>query len=149
MIKIFFLSFLTVVAVLKAVAQGNADDITGRWMSAENNMEIEIFKVNTEYKAKVVWIDDSNDRSRPMNTRTDWKNPDETLRKRKIIGLVVMCDLVYNKENNDWEDGHIYDPNSGKDWKAKAWITKDGHLKIRGYWDLQVFGKDILFKKVL
>lgn len=148
MIKLFFLSVFTVTAVLKAAPQSSPDDIIGRWMSTENNLAVEIFKTNNEYKAKVIWIDDSDDKNRPMNTRSDWKNPDEKLRARKIIGLVVMHGLIYNKENSDWEGGRIYDPNSGKDWNAKAWLTKEDHLKVRGYWDFQFFGKDILFKKV-
>jgi uncharacterized protein (DUF2147 family) len=148
MINLFFLSVLTVTTALKATPLYNSDEIIGRWMSTKNNLAVEIFKTNNEYKAKVVWIDDSDDKNRPMNTRCDWKNPDENLRRRKIIGLVVMHGLVFNRANHDWEGGRIYDPNSGKDWNAKVWLTKDEHLKVRGYWDFQVLGKDILFKKV-
>lgn len=146
--KIIFIAILTVTTVLKAPCQNNSDQIVGCWMSAENNMEVEIFKVNSEYKAKVVWIDDSNDKSRPMNTRTDWKNPDETLRKRKIIGLEIMHGLVYKKIDNEWADGRIYDPSSGKDWNVKIYFTKAGLLKVRGYWGFQLLGKDLLFRKV-
>ncbi len=138
-----------VTAAFKAAPQNNPDDIIGHWMSTDNNLAVEIFKTNNEYKAKVIWIDDSNDKNRPMNTRSDWKNPDEKLRARKIIGLVVTHGLIYNKENNDWEGGRIYDPNSGKDWNAKAWLTRGDHLKVRGYWDFQMLGKDISFRKVL
>ena len=149
MIKFFLLSVLTVTAALKAATQNSPDDIIGRWMNSENNLAVEIFKENNEYEAKVVWIDDSDDRSRPMNTRCDRKNPDERLRTRKIIGLVVMHGLIYNKENSDWEGGRIYDPNSGKDWNARAWLTSGDYLKVRGYWDFQFLGKDLLFKKVI
>lgn len=148
MIRLFFICVLTVTGALKASPQNNPDDIIGRWMSTENNLAVEIFKTNNEYKAKVIWIDDSDDKNRPMNIRSDWKNPDERLRARKIIGLVVMHGLFYNKENNDWEGGRIYDPNSGKDWNAKVWVMRGDRLKVRGYWDFQMLGKDILFKKV-
>jgi uncharacterized protein (DUF2147 family) len=60
-----------------------------------------------------------------------------------------MNSLVYNEQNNDWEQGQIYDPHSGKYWDAKAWLTKDGYLKVRGYWDFQLLGKNIIFKKIL
>ncbi len=105
MIKLFFLSVLTIMAALKAAPQKNPDEIIGRWMSSENNLAVEIFKTNNEYKAKVIWIDDSDDKNRPMNTRNDWKNPNENLRTRKIIGLVVMHGLVYNAANHDWRVG--------------------------------------------
>ena len=135
--------------VEKSLSQNNSNQIVGRWMSAENNLEVEIFKAGDSFNAKVVWIDDSDDKSRPMNTRCDFRNPDEALRNRKIIGLVVMKDLTYNSENNDWEQGKIYDPHNGKDWNAKACFTKGGLLKVRGYWGYQLLGKDLLFRKIL
>ena len=130
-------------------SQNIPDQIIGRWISDENNLEVEIFKADGSYKAKVVWIDDSDDKSRPMNTRRDWKNPDKNLRTRKIIGMEIMHGLVYKDMNNDWEDGSIYDPSSGKEWNAKMYFTKAGLLKVRGYWGFQLLGKDILFKKIL
>ena len=133
----------------KTFSQNNSDQIVGHWMSAENNLEVEIFKTGDNYDAKVVWIDDSNDKSRPMNTRCDFRNPDQSLRKRKIIGLIVMDGLIYNKKNNEWEKGKIYDPHTGKDWNAKASLTKDGLLRVRGYLGFQLFGKDLLFRKIL
>lgn len=135
--------------VLKAASQNNADRIVGQWMSAENNMAVEIYKTGKFYEAKVIWVDNSNDKSTSMNAGYDTRNPDETLRKRKIIGLVVMNSLMYNEENNDWEEGQIYDPHSGKYWNAKASLTKDGLLRVRGYWGYQLLGKDIFFKKIL
>ena len=149
MIKIFFISILTVTAVLKAASQNNPDQIIGRWMSAENNMAVEIYKAGKFYEAKVIWVDNSKDKSTPVDAKFDFRNPDENLRKRKIIGLVVMNGLVYNKENNDWEQGKIYDPHNGKDWNAKVCFTKAGLIKVRGYWGVQLLGKDLLFKKML
>ena len=149
MIKLFFLYVVMITFVQKSFSQNNPDQIIGRWMSSENNLEVEIFKTDVTYNAKVVWIDDSDDKSRPMNSRCDFRNPDETLRKRKIIGLVVMNGLIYNEENNDWEQGKIYDPHNGKDWNAKASLTKGSLLRVRGYWGFQLFGKDLMFTKIL
>ncbi len=134
---------------LKSKTTNNADAIIGKWMNAEdNNIEVEVYKVGNEYKAKVVWFDDTDDRSRPMATRCDTKNPDKTLRSRKIIGLEVMYGLVYNVDEDEWQDGRIYDASTGKDWNAKAWINKDGCLKVRGFWHLEFLGQNMCFKKV-
>jgi uncharacterized protein (DUF2147 family) len=149
MIKLFFLSVVMITVVQKSFSQNNPDQIIGSWMSAENNLEVEIFKTGDNYKARVEWFDDSDDKSRPMNTRCDFRNPDESLRKRKIIGLVVMNGLIYNEENNDWEQGKIYDPHSGRDWNAEASLAKRGLLRVRGYWGFQLLGKDLLFRKIL
>ena len=148
MVKLFFISLLTITRVLNAISQNEPDAITGRWMSAENNLEVEIFKSGTRYDARVIWIDDSNDKSRPMNVRCDIMNPNEGLRSRKIIGLEVMYGLVYNAGQKEWMNGKIYDPESGKEWNAKAWLNKEGYLKVRGYWGFEFVGKCLLFKKV-
>lgn len=148
MVKIFFLSLLTITLVLNAISQNESDAIAGRWMSSENNLEVEIYKSGNLYNARVIWIDDSNDKSRPMNVRCDIKNPNEALRSRKIIGLEVMYGLAYNADQKEWMNGKIYDPESGREWNAKAWLNKEGYLKVRGYWGLEFIGKCLLFKKV-
>lgn len=119
-------------------------------MNAEdNNLEVEVYRIGTEYRAKIVWFDDSDDKSKPMAERCDTKNPDKALRTRKIIGLEVMNGLVYNEDDDEWQDGRIYDASTGKDWNAKAWIAKDGSLKVRGFWNFEILGKNMRFKKVL
>ena len=83
-----------------------------------------------------------------MNERRDTKNPDKTLRTQKIIGMEVMHGLMYNIKEDEWQDGRIYDASSGKDWNAKAWLTKDGCLKVRGFWHFEFLGQNMCFKKV-
>ncbi|MCW3107543.1 MAG: hypothetical protein JWQ09_2049 [Segetibacter sp.] len=126
----------------------NADAITGKWMSTKGNLEVEVFKTGKEYKAKVIWFDDRDDKSRPMNTRCDKWNPDEQLRKQKILGMEVMKGLVYNANVREWQNGVIYDARSGKYYSASAVVTSAGLLKVRGYWHIRLFGQTMSFKKV-
>jgi len=129
-------------------AQKNPDAIIGKWMSDEDNLEVEVYKVGNEFKAKVLWFDDSDDKSKPMSTRTDEKNPDKALRNRRIIGLEVLSGLTYDEDDDEWVHGAIYDSKSGKDWSAKVWLNKDNRLKVRGYWLVSLFGETMTFKKV-
>lgn len=129
-------------------AQPNFNSITGKWMSTEGNLMVEVYKVNNEYRARVLWFDDTDDKSRPYTTRLDIKNPNKSLRSKKILGLEVMYGLVYNADDEEWRGGRIYDASSGKDWNAKAWVDKDGCLKVRGFWHLEFLGQNICFKKV-
>lgn len=126
----------------------NADTITGKWMSTEKNLLVEVFKTGNEYKAKVLWFDDVDNKKRPVDIRQDTENPDKNLRNRKIIGLQVMHGLYYNTKDNEWQGGKIYDPTTGREWSAKAWINKEGVLKVRGFWHFTIFGKNMSFKKV-
>lgn len=49
---------------------------------------------------------------------------------KPILGMIIMWDLV--PEGNGWSGGKIFDPESGKTYRAKIWM--DGSkLKVRGY----------------
>ena len=129
------------------VGQHYQEQIIGKWMSLRKNVIVEVFKTGNEYIGKIVWFDDSDDKNRPMLVRTDFKNPEPSLRKRKLIGLEVMHGLFYDEKLHEWQDGKIYDASKGKHWNAKAWITKEGILNVRGYWHLELLGQNISFKK--
>ena len=144
----FFLALLIITTAFNIPSHHTSADITGRWMNAENNLEVEIFKTGNEFKAIVIWFDDSDDKSKPLDTRCDVKNPDKQLRTRKVIGMEVMKGLIYNQTNDDWEDGRIYDATTGRNWNADAWLMENGKLRVRGYWHFQLLGQNIFFKRV-
>lgn len=147
--KISIFILISFYAVMISPAQGNPNAIIGKWMSTDNKLEVEVFKQDNVYKAKVIWFDDADDRSIPLNQRGDGKNLDKALRTRKVIGMEVMNGLQYSAGDNEWQEGRIYDASTGKDWNAKAWLTKDGLLKVRAFWHFEVFGENISFKKVV
>lgn len=146
--KIIAFPLLLLTLTIFSATQYNANAIVGRWMNADQNLEVEVFKQGNEYRAKVIWFDDTDDKSSPMGLRCDRKNPNKTLRTRKLIGLEVMHGLVYNTDDDEWQDGRIYDASSGKDWNAKAWLTHDGCLKVRGFWHFEFLGQNMCFKRV-
>lgn len=145
--KYFFLICLFT-SNFTAGVQQKADAITGKWMSTENNLEVEVFRQNAEYKARLLWFDDSDDKTKPMASRLDEKNHDKTLRSRKLLGIEVLHGLQYNKDDDEWQGGIIYDSSSGKNWDAKAWINTEGVLKVRGYWNIPLLGETMSFKRV-
>ncbi len=145
---LMLVSIMSVATVFKLVAQTSSDDITGHWLSDDKTIEVEIYRCGNEYNGKIIWLDDSNDKSRPMNTRIDKHNPNPDLRARKLIGLVVLEGLVYDEEKKEWAGGKIYNPHTGKQLDAKAWLTKEGCLEVRGFIGFEFLGKDLLFKKV-
>ena len=124
-----------------------ADQICGKWQNEDKNLVVQIYRDNAEYKAKVVWFD-NGEGEQAMYTYTDKRNPDPNLRSRKVLGMNVLESLTYDPENHSWEDGTIYDASSGKVWSSSAKITKDGNLKVKGYWKFKFIGKTINFKRI-
>lgn len=145
-------SFITLLLIMPAFSHTSSwhepDEIIGCWMNTENNLEVEVFKAGVEYKARVVWFDDSDDKDEPMNVRCDKKNPNALLRTRKVIGLEVMQGLIYNSKSDEWGSGVIYDSSSGKTWSAKAYLSNDNCLTVRGFWNFEFLGQNIRFKKI-
>ena len=138
-----------IILIFKNIKNINADKIIGKWIANEGkNVIVLVYKHGTEFKAKIVWFDDSDDKARPMATRYDNKNPDKNLRSRKLIGLEVLGGLTYNAEDDEWRDVHIYDPSSDKEYSAKTWFTSEGMLKVRGYCPFEIFGQTMWFTKI-
>ncbi|WEK18637.1 MAG: DUF2147 domain-containing protein [Candidatus Pedobacter colombiensis] len=121
------------------------DKIVGKWISEKKNLIVEIYKSGIEFKAKVVWFDDQDDLSSPMDNRTDFRNPDPALRSRKLLGMEVLKQLKFKEESNSWEDGIIYDSINGKEWSSCAFFTDSGHLRVKGYWKLKMLCKSMDF----
>lgn len=125
-----------------------ADRILGKWMTEQKNLIVEVYKEGIEYKARILWFNDSDDRSRPMDIRTDLRNQNPELRSRKLIGLDVLKLLTYHRESNTWENGVIYDALSGKEWSSYAYLTENGTLRVKGFWHFKFLSKSLDFTKI-
>lgn len=142
----FLLWVVAVMAALPLSAQTNkADDIVGYWLNEEGTGKIQIFKVNTSYYGKLVWLKDPND-SVTGKPRTDVENPDPKLRSIPLIGLVNLKGFVFDGDD-EWKDGSIYDPKNGKTYNCFMKFESANILKIRGYIGVSMLGRTTLWKK--
>lgn len=133
--------------LLRAQNVSPTEQICGRWTTVEKNLTVDVYKDNGEYKAKIVWFK-NDDESKRMDEWTDKHNPNKELRDRKILGMDVVDDLVYDAKSKSWEHGKVYDAKSGHYWDASAYLTNDGLLKVTGYWHFKFIGRTMTFKKV-
>src|SRR5215217_2150749 len=102
-----------VICSIMAVAQ-KKDDILGKWISANKEGQIEIYKKGDKYFGKLAWIKEPNDdKGKP---KLDVKNPNASLRSRTLLGLEILKD--FNFDDNQWADGTIYDPQTGKTYSC-------------------------------
>lgn len=134
---------LTVVAVmmlagLTAQAQTKADDILGIWWNQEKTSKIEVYKNNGKYFGKIIHLEEPNDEQ--GKPKVDKDNPEAKLRTRPLLGMVILQDLAYD-EDNEYEDGNIYDPKSGKTYSANAELVNKNQLDLRGYVGISLIGR--------
>jgi uncharacterized protein (DUF2147 family) len=139
------LSFFTGIKHPANVAAA-AQQICGKWESSEKNLIVQVYCEDDKFKAKIIWYTDTG--GKPMDYWTDKRNPDPALRNRKILGMSVLRDLMYQPETNSWENGIIYESKNGREWNASVRIDKNGSLKVKGYWHFKFIGKTMTFSRV-
>lgn len=57
---------------------------------------------------------------------------DDPRYNQKVLGMTIITDMEFQKNDNEWEDGEILDPKKGKVYDCKLWV-EDGKLQVRGY----------------
>jgi len=117
----------------------------GVWLHPNKRIEIEITPCGDRLCAKIVWFKRPyGDDGLPL---ADEKNKDPALRTRPLLGLDVLQGLRAAGENN-WEDGEIYNPDDGANYRTQMSIDKDGNLRIRAYTLLPLLGHTMIWTPV-
>jgi uncharacterized protein (DUF2147 family) len=113
-------------------------NIEGDWYTENNNAIIKIYKDGNTLSGKITWIKTPNDEN--GNPKTDPENPDEKLKSRKRLGMIMMYNFSYD-EDDQWDDGEIYDPESGNTYSGIITMTSKNKLDLRGYVGISWFGR--------
>ena len=102
---------LAMLLSLKTFAQNNSDAIIGKWLKTnKEDLIIEVYKVNDEYKGRISWSKDD----------------------KKPVGFIMLENLRYDQISKEWEGGKIRDPNSSRSYNATASMNLDGTLELIG-----------------
>lgn len=127
--KLILLLFLGFYA-FSAISQ-EADKILGIWWNEEKTSKIEVEKKNGKYIGTVVYMIPEKyvDGKPPL----DDKNPDESLQSRSVVGIQILNGFEYNAKDEEWKNGTIYDPKSGRTYDCYAWFEGDDLLKLKGF----------------
>jgi uncharacterized protein (DUF2147 family) len=143
--KVNIIAFILGIVLTLKAQNKDQDAILGKWMNAEKDLAVEIFKLNGAYRAKVIWFECYD--GTKMSDYFDKKNPNKALQNRPWLGLEVLSSLSF-KGGTEWQNGHIYDPNTGNTFRSVCHLEKDNILKVRGYWMYQWIGKNLIFNRM-
>ena len=109
--------------------QHEGDAILGKWLKIpKKDMIIEVYRVEDEYKGKITWTVDKNE--------------------KKPTGFLILEDLQYNSKKQIWENGKINDPGSGGVYSATAKLDQEGTLEVTGYKGMKFLGVTKYFERV-
>jgi uncharacterized protein (DUF2147 family) len=138
--------FLLFILISQSVfAQTKSDAIVGIWLSEAKDLKVEVYKQKNQYFGKMVWFD-CPPNTPPMEHYKDKANPNPSLRSRAWLGMILLKNLVFDGKN-EWENGDIYDPNSGSTYRSKVKLLDAQTLHVRGYIGIPLFGKTMVFSR--
>lgn len=140
------LSIISIFICFTTYAQSNSSAILGDWYNQEKDAIINIYEEEGKYFGKITWMLNPHDEN--GKAKTDPLNPDEKLRSRSRMGMVIMYDFIYD-DGNVWEDGNIYDPKSGNEYSGTMTLTSENSLDLRGYVGIPIFGRTSTWSRKL
>ena len=123
-----------------AQAKFTGDEILGIWLTGSGNGKVEIFKKGTNYQGRIVWLKDPID-LKTNKPRTDLQHPDKAQHNRPIMGLINIWGFSFDGTET-WENGRIYDPKNGKEYKSIITLKDKNTLNVRGYIGLTLIGRN-------
>ncbi len=111
------------------------DDVTGKVVSV-----VEIFEHNNKIYGKI------NELFNPKSRNKVCENCIGEDKNKAILGLTVIKGLV--KEGDDYCNGRILDPKSGKLYKCYISLEGADKLKVRGYIGVSLFGRTQYWERI-
>ncbi len=115
-----------------------AQDIFGKWKTVDENTGeqksvIEIYKNGNKVFGKIIEIKNPNKRDDicDLCTGKDKGKP--------LQGFVLIKNLV--KDGDEYDDGEITNPNTGKTYKCYLTLEEPNKLKVRGYMGFSLIGR--------
>jgi len=123
-----------------------ADDLLGIWLNEDEDAHIEIYKEGELYFGKIIWLKFPIDEETGQ-PKLDKHNPDPDLQTRPSLGIQLLVNFEWD-EDNEWDEGDIYDPKSGKTYSCYIVMKEYDLLKIRGYIGISLIGKTTYWTRV-
>ena len=136
---------LMLVMFLSSVAYSqSADDILGTWYTEGGKSKVEIIKKDGKYSGKIIWLKEP--KREDGTVKLDKNNENEKLRSRKVVGINVIKGFVW--DDDEYEDGSIYDPENGKTYSCEITWEDKNTLNVRGYIGFSLLGRTTVWTRV-
>lgn len=121
-------------------SQGLTD---GTWYTADKDGKVKFFEKSGKIYGKLVWMAEPNKNGKP---KIDELNPDKSKRNIPLQDLVFLRGFETDGKNK-WDDGDIYDPQSGKTYSATMEMVSKDKLNLRGYIGISLIGRTSTFTR--
>ena len=144
--KKILLMLVAIVLGVARIASAQTVSPIGVWTNSEKKATFEIYKCGDNLCGKIVSLTVPNDPA-TGKAKTDSQNPDPKLRNRPRLGLVFMQGFRYD-DDNKWDEGKIYDPESGKTYSCYMKMESANTMEVKGYIGFSLIGKSQAWTRV-
>jgi uncharacterized protein (DUF2147 family)/fucose 4-O-acetylase-like acetyltransferase len=130
------------------VALGNralAATPIGVWYVEGGAAKVAIEPCGEALCGRVVWLRSPYDED-GCDLR-DRRNPEATLRARKVEGLEILQGLT-RRPDGTWANGRIYDPESGGTYTCQLALDGEDRVRLRGYIGIPLIGRSTIWTRV-
>ena len=111
----------------------------GFWVTPEGGSVVQMMPCDSGLCGSIVGLRLTR---KPGDAPFDQHNPDAGKRNRPLCGLIMAGSLKPAKgSTTKWEDGWVYDPDSGSTYKAEMKLDGPDKLDLRGYVGISLFGR--------
>jgi uncharacterized protein (DUF2147 family) len=114
-----------------------AHALSGRWITASGNLEIEIAPCGDALCGTAVQV---------LNNRS-MSDPSVQMADRPALGLKILRDFMADGDNH-WR-GYIYDRENGKTYRCRMTLLSEDQLSVRPYIGLPLFGQTQIWRRAL
>ena len=111
----------------------------GVWLVGSKDAKVEIYNRGDLLEGKIVWLQKPN--GKDDKPALDEKNPDQKLRTRTILNLILLQAFKKDTEENKWSGGTVYDAKSGKTYSGWIKMIDANNIKLRGFVGISLFGR--------
>jgi uncharacterized protein (DUF2147 family) len=130
-------ALLALLPLLSQTASAATPIPVGRWIWDTGEAAIEFHPCGTALCGRVVWLRDETEHG--SEHVVDLKNPDSSLRSRRICGLDYITGLRQNQDGA-WVAGRIYDFLHGRTYDVDLTNLKPDRIEMRGYQGIRLLG---------
>ncbi|MFT2011234.1 DUF2147 domain-containing protein [Pontibacter sp. 13R65] len=131
------LFLLTLLFFMSGYAWAQSLSPIGVWTNEEGKARFEIYQCGDKLCGKIVTLKEPNRNGKP---KQDDNNPDKNLRNRPLLGLEFLKGFEHTG-NNKWDNGTIYDPESGKTYSCYMKMESKDKMEVKGYIGVSLIGR--------
>ncbi|CAN5916350.1 DUF2147 domain-containing protein [soil metagenome] len=124
-----------------------ANDIAGTWLNKDQDAHIKIYASYGKYYGQIIWLKIPND-PETGKPKLDKHNPDAALRTKPVMNLIILKNLEFDADDQEWDDGEVYDPKSGKDYSLTCSLKDKNTMELRGYMGISLLGRTDIWTRV-